>query len=316
MRGCLTLPFVLVGFAMIANAQGPSIPPSVAEFGNSPEGVYKALLFAMGTGDEAAIRAVTVATPGLGRLLETGRVPSEGVASLRERLLKGNDVIRLKVGDIVSMAGGETYVVKESDVVEGRALVKDGAAGTLPIRCRVENGRWRVDARLIIANRRVAGVVHMKGVAAQVHRSILMPSPLVGPPYPNTPEGACRTFFAAYLTADAPNLHAVALPRDGFDWLLKREPCSFDQAAKYQADLDKRTFRTLKVGDTIEVAGRKVTITAKEVGPARAVVAVEFPATLLTPCELINGHWWVDPRPLIAGLKADPGSKPKPALKP
>jgi hypothetical protein len=296
------------------------VPASIANFPNSPEGAYKALIYAMGSGDEAAIRVLTVKTPGLGRLLETSRIPVDKRPAFFDRLLTANAIKRLEPGDTVRMSAGEIYTVKAADTAEGRAMIKDGPSGTLPIRCRLENGRWKVDARLIIANRHVAGVMNPDKGHATPRRSIAMPGPLTGPAYPNTPEGACRTFLVAYLTADAPNLHAVALPEDGFEWLLKREPCSFDQAAKYQADLDKRTFRTLKVGDTIDVGGRKLTITAKDVTPTRALIAADYPGVLPTPCEQIDGKWWVDPRPLIIGLKAEAKSKaktaPAPASKP
>jgi len=303
-------------FAIPLSAQESAVPPSLAGFPNSPEGAYKALLFAMGAGDEPAIRAVTVTTPGLARLLETTRIPAEKLPMLRDQLLQGSEVKRLKAGDTVKMGREEVYAVKVSDVVEGHAMVQDGMAGTLPIRCRVENGRWRVDARLIIAARRVAGVVPGNGEKGPPRRSIAMPSPLTGPPYPNTPEGASRTFLVAYLTADEANLNAVALPKDGFEWLLKRAPCSFEQAAKYRVDLDRHLFRTLKPGEAFEINGRKMTITSKDVTSTRAVVSADFPSILPTPCELIDGKWWVDPRPLIISLKAEAKAKAKPAASP
>ena len=55
---------LLMACGKVASAQTPAIPTSIADFPNTPEGAYKALLYAMGAGDEAAIRAVTVNTPG------------------------------------------------------------------------------------------------------------------------------------------------------------------------------------------------------------------------------------------------------------
>ena len=259
------------------------VPASIANFPNSPEGAYKALIYAMGSGDEAAIRVLTVKTPGLGRLLETSRIPADKRPAFLDKLLKGGDVQRLTTGDVVRMSEGEVYTVKAADTAEGRAMIKDGPSGRLPIRCRLEKGRWRIDARLIIAKRHVAGVGPTDKAGATPRRSVAMPTPLTGLSYPNTPEGACRTFLVAYLSADAPNLHAIALPQDGFEQLLKREPCSFDQAEKYRADLDKRAFRTLKVGDVVEVGGRKIAVTAKDVTPTRALVAPDFPPTPSDP---------------------------------
>ncbi len=284
-------------------------PTAVSDFPNTPEGAYKALVYAMAAGDAAELQRVTLKTPGLNRLLETARVPERNLPALRAHLVKRNDVQRLAVGDTVRMAGGEIYAVKQADVSATHAVVRDGIYGTIPIRCRVEAGRWKVDARLIAANRTVAGVTEATGSNKQPHRDVLMPGPLTGPAYPNTAEGACRTFLLAYLTADAPNLHAVAIPASGFELLLKRSPCSYDQAAKFQSELDHRTFKVLKAGETIVVNGRKMTIGAKDVTPTRALISVDLPGFLPLPCEFVAGKWWVDPRPMLISLQSEEKAK-------
>ena len=98
---------------------------------------------------------------------------------------------------------------------------------------------------------------------------------------------------------------------DGFEWLLKRPPSSFDQAAKYQGGPQPSNPPELsKAGDVFEISGRKVTITAER-SHANPRGGCFRPTGLSShiPCELIDGKWWVDPRPMIIGLKAEAKAK-------
>ena len=285
----------------------PQSPAGPAPFPDTPEGAYKALVYAINAGDEAAIRGVTLPTPGLGRLLEIDRSPASGLPALREGLLRATDLRRLAAGETVPTGSGESYKVKPRDVGEDRAVVIDNAR--LPIHCRKVDGRWRVDARLLIANRRVAGTA--KPGSGPAARRVIMPLPLVGDRYPDTPEGAYRTFLLAYLTADIPNLRALAFPAEGFDRLLARPPCTFDQAAKYREGLDARPSRLLRPGDSFapdggaKVAGKPATVRPEDVSADKAVVAIDLPIAIPARLTRVDGRWCVDPRPLIAGLEAN-----------
>jgi hypothetical protein len=312
----LVLSNIVVGTA--ADAQTPKLAaspqPTINGFPNTPEGAYKALLYAIARGDEPGIRAVCLRTAGLQRLLEINRVSEDKLPALKDRLMKSTAIRRLVAGDTVHMEDGEIYAVKPSEVTEGLAVIRDGTNGKLPIRCRVVEGTWKVDARLLSAMRPVAGVPLDNKTKGLARRAVPMPSPLNGPAYPNTPEGAFRTFIIAYLTADSPNLHAVALPQTtGFEWLLTQETCSFDQASKLQADIDRRPVKTHNIGDVVAVGARKVKLTANDINQTRKIVSIDLPGYAPMPCELVDGHWWVDPRPMILSLKVKSDANVKPA---
>jgi hypothetical protein len=119
-----------------------------------------------------------------------------------------------------------------------------------------------------------------------------------------TPEDAYRTFMMAVFAADEKTLRAVTLPATDFDVLLAGEEPPIRSIKEMKQMVLKIPLERLKVGDLVKLPRNKsMVIRANEVGPDRAVLLGENEPI---PWRLrrVDGHWKVDPAPLIAGRKA------------
>ncbi len=120
-----------------------------------------------------------------------------------------------------------------------------------------------------------------------------------------TPKEALKTFMLALAAQDEATLRAVAIPDEGFDWLLKDRPATAapEVLAEIKAKLDQTPFRRLKVGDRVKMPGGRVgVIKPADVGGGRVVLLPEgtpLPARL----ENVGGHWEVFARTFIVARK-------------
>lgn len=124
-------------------------------------------------------------------------------------------------------------------------------------------------------------------------------------PFPNTPEGSYKSFFVAMAIGDEPALRAVALPVEGFEWLLMGQRVPADQvAALRKAVLEQMVVRPLKVGESVRMPeGPTYEVKPDDVSDDRAMV-IQDTAPLPIRCRKVDGRWKVDPTPIIAARKA------------
>jgi hypothetical protein len=87
-------------------------------------------------------------------ILPRQSVPAESLKTFKEQIAK-LPVRRLKAGEEVELADGQTYKARAEDVRPDRAvLLPEGAA--YPLASRLVDGRWRIDASPIIASMKAA----------------------------------------------------------------------------------------------------------------------------------------------------------------
>ncbi len=87
-------------------------------------------------------------------------------------------------------------------------------------------------------------------------------------------------------------------------WLLNGQKAPPEAHDQIRDHFQKLAVKPLKVGDVIELPGKKtLQITDEMVGPDRAMLQFEGDPM---PCrvERVDGQWLVDPLPLIAARKA------------
>jgi hypothetical protein len=65
----------------------------------------------------------------------------------------------------------------------------------------------------------------------------------------DSPESALRSFYLAMVLSDEPALQRLTLPAEGFEWLLKGDHITPDQAEEYRDGLDRIVLSRLKAGD-------------------------------------------------------------------
>jgi hypothetical protein len=122
--------------------------------------------------------------------------------------------------------------------------------------------------------------------------------------FPNTPEGAFKTFFMTMVKGDEAALREVTLPAEDFEYLLKGEHLPPDKIAEFRGMVEKMEIRRLKPGDKVNLPGGKVAVVQpEEVTEDRAVVLQEG-SPIPTRCQKVKGRWRVDARPVIAGRRA------------
>lgn len=121
-----------------------------------------------------------------------------------------------------------------------------------------------------------------------------------------TPEQALETFLLALAAQDEAALHAVSLPDDEFDLLLKdRPPPATEEAlAAMREGFKRKPFRRLTAGRRIRMpGGRTAVIKPSDVAAGRAVLLPEG-APMPARVEDVGGHWKVLPRTFILMRKA------------
>jgi hypothetical protein len=131
----------------------------------------------------------------------------------------------------------------------------------------------------------------------------------------HTPEDALRTFVLAMANRDEPTLRAITLPVEGFEWLIAGRAAPANILKDLEEKLSRPTFRSLKPGDKFTLPrGEVVVVKAEDVGPDRALVLPEG-ASLPTRLHRVEGHWKVDPSPVIASRKAAEAARKNTAQK-
>ena len=98
-----------------------------------------------------------------------------------------------------------------------------------------------------------------------------------------TPEEALKTFMVALAAKDERVLRAIALPDDGFEWLLKDRPAPLtgELLRKMKERLEQTPFHRLKAGDRVKMPGGRAGV----IQSADGVMAESYcdPLDRLTP---------------------------------
>jgi len=154
-------PLALALAACIMTPPAPAAPPgeagapATATYPDTPEGALQTFLLALGTGDEAKLREITLPADGFEWLLKGQRIPPAKLGEYRKGFVEGLPIRRLKPGDGFTLPGGRKLKVQPEEVTEDRAVLLQEGAPT-PTRCQKVEGHWRVDARPVIAGRKAA----------------------------------------------------------------------------------------------------------------------------------------------------------------
>ncbi len=135
--------------AVVAAAIVMAPPP---ESKDTPEAALRAFFLASATGDEAALRRVTLPAPGFEFLLQNKRVPPGKEGEFR-RAVAVMKTKRLEPGARLKIPGGDVFEIDPRTPTADRAWIVSERS-TYPTELRRVDGIWKVDARKIIAVRR------------------------------------------------------------------------------------------------------------------------------------------------------------------
>jgi hypothetical protein len=131
-------------------AQAPGFP-------NTPEGSVQAFTFAIATGNEASLRAVTLplSAEDFAWLTKGEHVPTDRVEEFR-RFVEQRMKVRVgRPGEKFPLPGGRVVEIKPEEFAADRSVVvQEGAP--LPNHVRKLEGRWRMDAAPVVAGRKAA----------------------------------------------------------------------------------------------------------------------------------------------------------------
>jgi hypothetical protein len=126
----------------------------IAKADSTPEEAWRTFLIAMVMHDEPVLRKVTLPAKNLEVLLRGEVVPKDQISQYREQLVK-QPVRRLRAGEVINIPGKGKMMLTNDDVSDVKAVIlPDGAP--VPTRCQKVEGRWKIDARPIIAARQAA----------------------------------------------------------------------------------------------------------------------------------------------------------------
>ncbi len=164
-RGSYVLLF-LAAMSVVVSAAPPDANPATAEQANTPESVFKAFLMAMATGDEDGLHATTLPTSDFDWLTRGEHVPAAEVETFRKEVIDEMVLKRLAANDTFTLPRGKVITVKPEEVDEDHViLLQEGAP--LPTRTQKVEGRWKVDARPIIAGRKAADAARRRDAAGK-----------------------------------------------------------------------------------------------------------------------------------------------------
>jgi hypothetical protein len=135
--------------AVVAAAIVMAPPP---ESKDTPEAALRAFFLASATGDEAALRRLTLPAPGFEYLLQNKHVPA-GKEGEFHRAVAVMKMKSLRPGDRLKMPGGDAFEIDPKTPTTDRAWIVSERS-TYPTELRRVEGVWKVDARKIIAVRR------------------------------------------------------------------------------------------------------------------------------------------------------------------
>lgn len=134
-----------------------------AKAGGSPEEVLRSFFVAMILKDEAKVKDLALPADGL-ELLWKGEAPPPEAEEQIKKQAASQPIKTLKIGDEFTLPGNRKMTVPAEDVTEDRAVLLPEGAPT-PTRMRKVDGRWKVDARPIIAARKAADAARAKAKA-------------------------------------------------------------------------------------------------------------------------------------------------------
>jgi hypothetical protein len=126
----------------------------------TPEEALRTFMVAVVTHDKATLRDLSLPNPELDWLVRGEAPPAEVVDRVRT-LAKAMKIRRLKAGDRIRGPQGVPVEVRKEDVGEDRALLLPEGAPE-PVRLQRVEGRWKVDARPAISQRKQAATAPQK----------------------------------------------------------------------------------------------------------------------------------------------------------
>jgi hypothetical protein len=147
----------LVVVALSALGPAPAPVAKVDYPQDTPEAAYHSFHVALVAGDVEALRrlALPLSDGDFALLLNGQHLTRAGSAILHRAIADNQELKRLKAGDVLPLPGGVSFAVRPEQVAGGRAvLLPDDSP--IPTDLRRLDGRWRVDARPIVAGRRAA----------------------------------------------------------------------------------------------------------------------------------------------------------------
>lgn len=143
-----------------------------AESSQSPEAVLRQFLVAMTLGDKETGKTLLRPNPANQILWQGAHPPSETAEKVRQHF-QNLALRRLKIGEKVTLPGGNVLVVDDRQVNLDRVLIAAADAPVPFVLVRLD-GLWKVDAKPIIAARTVASSARQK---AGPSRETSPPSP-------------------------------------------------------------------------------------------------------------------------------------------
>ncbi len=146
-----------------SRAQQAKTAEKAAGFPNTPIGAVQNFIFAMATGDETALLAVTQPLPKgeVEWLLKGEHVPADQVADFHKAVAEEMKFRIGKPGEKFTLGRGRVLEIKPEEFTPDRTVILHEAA-PLPTRVRRIEGRWKVDATPIIAGRKAADAVRKR----------------------------------------------------------------------------------------------------------------------------------------------------------
>ncbi len=131
----------------------------------TPEEAFRTFMIAIVSHDEATLREVTLPAEGFELLLTGKAAPASALGGIKQQLTS-RPIRRLKAGDRYPLPPGKSGVVGAEEVGPDRAvLMPEGSP--VPTRLEKVKGRWKVDARPVIAARKAAGAARRNAEAKQ-----------------------------------------------------------------------------------------------------------------------------------------------------
>jgi hypothetical protein len=131
--------------------------PTQAPKADTPESAFRSFLVAMAFKDDPALRALVLPTDDFDWLLK-GEAPPAGQAKAVRESIEKMPIRALKAGDKIEIPvrGGKREMTVQPDEVNDSNAVLLPEGAPIPTRLKKVDGRWRVDARPVIAGRKAA----------------------------------------------------------------------------------------------------------------------------------------------------------------
>jgi hypothetical protein len=130
-------------------------------FPNTPQGAFQTFFLAMITQNRDKLHEAALPDKDLDVLLEGEKPPARVVDRLKIEIAEIKFRV-FKPGDVVELPGGKKMTIKPSEVDETHAVIM-APGDPVPTRCVKLDGKWKLDASVIIAARLAANEAKRSG---------------------------------------------------------------------------------------------------------------------------------------------------------